>query len=439
MKGNYKIRLLLGVLIVASLSAPAQTLSDLQEQWRTINAMPPPRKFDQLIPKLVEYREKAGGRDWRLNYMLGSSYCRLTGQEQKGKIALHRVLGSYGLPDAARAAAEKVLADCGRESTVVQEPSVTIVPISGQTGAVVHGKGGYELRIDSKSATTRLQASPVPVAELQKRTFRREKSAEAVRAAVERAAFAGSPGARLRGAFVDPFVVTSALDMPPEETGRCLVRYRSPLEMQFRMQMPADLITVYVVDPEELPGYAVRLHGVKLPLETVAYSVFQDLSIVGVSSYMRCGSLGHELVHLAIRQNFGDCPAWLEEGLASEVAVSTPEHSRFVFGRSWRDSALDQHWNLRPSVSELLKRVWPDYAANDESQVERVAALHAMAASFIRYLDAKQRLQPVYFSMRDSLSLPQTYSDEEILQKELGMSLEQIDADFVRWFGHTTH
>jgi hypothetical protein len=251
-----------------------------------------------------------------------------------------------------------------------------------------------------------------------------------------KAALARESNPSAKGAVIDGFVVTS-VELPPQLTGECLARYRRPLESQFKMQSPAALITVYTVaEPEQVRAYAARLHGVNLPLGTVAYSVYEDLSIVGITGLEACGSLAHELVHLAIRQNFGDSPAWLEEGLASEVAVATPEQNAFRFGQSWRDDMLRRHWDLRPTVSQLLSKTWADYAANDMSQVNRVAALHAMAASFIRYLDAQQKLVPVYFAMRDSLSSPSAHSDQDILESKLGMSLDQIDADFVHWFGY---
>jgi hypothetical protein len=104
--------------------------------------------------------------------------------------------------------------------------------------------------------------------------------------------------------------------------------------------------------------YAQRLHGTNLPLGVVAYSVYEDLSIVGMAEFEACGALAHELVHLAIRQNFGDSPAWLEEGLASEVAVAHPESDRMPFGRSWRDDILKRHWSLRLTVAQLLPANW---------------------------------------------------------------------------------
>ena len=105
---------------------------------------------------------------------------------------------------------------------------------------------------------------------------------------------------------------------------------------------------------------------------------------------------------------------------------------------SWRDDTLKRHWGLRPTVAQLLAADWGSYAANNPAQVVRIAALHAMAATFIRYLDAKQKLVPVYFALRDGRFTPAAavvHSDREILETQMGMSLDQIDADFVSWFG----
>ncbi len=421
-------RLATALLLGAIGIAHAETIDSLRDQWRAINNAPPPRDFRPLIPKLLAYREQDGGKSWQLNYLLGSSYCRIAGQEKNGRVALSRVLSSYGLPDAARQAADAVLENCGGDVTPIDEPSMGIVAVSGQSGATVHGKGGYDVDPKAKMATNRLQASPVPVEELRSRLYMPAQSQKAVTAALERS----YPTAH--GAARDGFVVT-AYELPPEETIRCLVPYRNALVSEFKLEFPKPLITVYVAQStNQVQDLAAKLHGVNLPMGTVAYSVFEDLSIVGGAAFEACGTLAHELVHLGIRQNFGDSPAWMEEGLASEVAVARPQMSGFQFGPSWRDEMLREHWNVRPTVATLLKTTWSDYAARNHDDVYRVAALHAMSASFIRYLDAKGQLLPVYNSMRDNLANGTAMSDEEILQAKLGMNLDQIDADFVKWF-----
>ena len=66
--------------------------------------------------------------------------------------------------------------------------------------------------------------------------------------------------------------------------------------------------------------------------------------------------------------------------------------------------------------------------------MDGVTALHGMAAVFIRYLDSRGKLLPVYLAMRDSLASTGARPDQQILEQALGATVDQIDADFVTWF-----
>jgi hypothetical protein len=169
----------------------------------------------------------------------------------------------------------------------------------------------------------------------------------------------------------------------------------------------------------------------------VAYSVAEDMSLSAVGDAGACGSMAHELVHLLIKQNFPLSPAWLEEGLASEVAVAQPTANGFKFGYSWRDDTLNSRMDIRPSVAELLNLAWDDLNANNIGQIQSAAARQAMAAVFIRYLDARGKLQEVYFAVRDhhmNPGLTGFSSYQQILEEKLGMNVAAIDRDFDRWF-----
>lgn len=410
----------------------AQSLDQMKDLWRN-------KKWEQVIPMLSAYRNQPGGRTWQVDYMLGTSECHVSGKEKKGEAVLNYVLENYHLPDNARDAATKAIDYCQhRGSAAQQEPPFLYVPIAGQmtNGPLVAGKGGYMVSSGSALTTVKLERSPVAITELQKRVYSLKEPEQALKAATARI-----PGSR--GAVKDGFVVvcTGYCDFSPERVGECLESYRSPLLSEFDMAIPQSLVTVYVAsDTRKVGEYASQLHGISLPLGTVAYSVYEDLSIVGIASESACGSLAHELVHLSIREKFGDSPPWLEEGLASEVAVSYPAGRQLKFGASWRDDTLKKEWPFRPTVEKLLAANWNAYSANDRASVAPVASLHAMAAAFIRYLDARKKLEPVYFAMRDK-RFPEgadaPRSDTSILQEQLGMNLAQIDADFVKWFGYT--
>lgn len=428
MKLSTKLSLPL-LLAGCSIAAQAETLEHMKELWRA-------RKYEQVIPLLLAFRNQPGGRTWPVDYLVGTSECRVAGREKDGAAVLTYVLSNYRLPDSARSATEQEIQFCRRPgSTIHSEPPFFYVPVAGQvaSGPMVAGKGGFEVA-RTEVTTSTIKAIPVPINELKNRVFPADHGNQALQSAEKRL-----PGPS-DGVVANGFVVVchQRCDPSPMDVDNCLVQYKAPLQLEFDIKMPIDLVTVYLAsDPHAVTDDASRLHGINLPLGTVAYSVYEDLSLVGIAPYGSCGSLAHELVHLSIRQNFGDSPPWMEEGLASEVAVAYPQAKDFKFSDSWRDDMLRKHWDLRPTVAQLLTMNWTNYAANDLSHVGKVATVHAMAATFIRYLDAKKKLVPVYFALRDERFSPacgKIRSDESILQGQLGMNVAQIDDDFVKWF-----
>jgi hypothetical protein len=61
-----------------------------------------------------------------------------------------------------------------------------------------------------------------------------------------------------------------------------------------------------------------------------------------------------------------------------------------------------------------------------------------MAASFIRYLASQKKLEAIYFAGQNDhfrVDSPQSRSYRQIVEGGLGKSIDQIDADFMAWFG----
>jgi hypothetical protein len=185
------------------------------------------------------------------------------------------------------------------------------------------------------------------------------------------------------------------------------------------------MVTAYSVpDDSAVYEYAQKLHGLNLPIGVIAYSVPDDMSLVSTDRGEVCGSMAHELVHLLIRQSFPGAPAWLEEGLASEVAIATPTPQSLRFGWSWRDQKLQIHDDEIPTVSDLLKMPWSALNAYSESGAWSAEANQAMVAVFIRYLDYRGKLREIYFKARDrhvSADLSGVTSYQAIVEEELGM------------------
>jgi hypothetical protein len=431
MKKNVGFSLLLLIMLGSKLSA-TETFDQIVSLWTA-------KKFDTVLPLLRDYRKQPFGRKWQVDYMIGTSDCHGTGDQAEGVAYLSNVLTYKDVPDKVRSATEQEVKFCLKiaSATQPQTPSFYLIPIAGQLTdrPSVTGKGGYNF-VDPHAVitTTKVVLTPVPIAELQKRVFASDQGAEAMKAAMAR--LDGQPKGIVEKGFV---VVCTHCDLDIRGVADCLDRFKRPLQNQFDMVLPSSLVTVYI--PEDI--YAVqtlanRLHGIELPLGTLAYSVLEDLSMVGIAG-QGCGSLAHELTHLSIRNNFGDSPAWLEEGLASEIAVGSPIGDSFRFGPSWRDSTLKQQWTLRPKVADLVGMNWLDFMATDATAVRRVAAVHAMAAVFVRYLEEKGKLHTVYFGIRDGQLGASTGAPRyavSVLEHELGMKLSDIDKDFVRWFDY---
>src|SRR5580698_1731883 len=204
------------------------------------------------------------------------------------------------------------------------------------------------------------------------------------------------------------------------------------------MALPPDLVMVYALPSiESVSDYGKILHGLQISPGIVAYSIYDDLSIVGVGGEDACGTLAHELTHLMIRNNFGDAPPWLEEGLASEIAVGIPSTAKFQFEKSWRDDMLQREWSLRPSLSDLINASWDIFQAKSNDDLDRSAAANAMAASFVRYLDERGVLGTVYTQIRDAefnSNLKQQHTPEAILEQAMTKSISGIEQDFTSWF-----
>jgi hypothetical protein len=285
----------------------------------------------------------------------------------------------------------------------------------GKAGYLDHGEHVSGVVV-SPIATPDLLAPRVPVAEPQK--------------ALETLQNRG-----FKGRVIGSFVVVGTDPHEEEGIGNCLESYLGPLEHEFDIDPPEYMVTVYTTHWTDMVyDNASKLHGLDLPRGVVAHSVLEDMSLSGVASPDGCGSLGHELVHLLIKPKFAMAPAWLEEGLASEVAVSAPGSDHFGFSWSWRDVMLENTLDLRPTVAKLLETSWGDFNAINGGDMRRAASLQAMAAIFIRYLDAKGKLREVYLAARDrhiNADLSQYRSYREIVEHTLGENVDKVDRDFV--------
>jgi hypothetical protein len=440
--------LLSGLLAAVALPAAAQTLDDLQGLWKETMRAVKDGKDERANALFEEFNRKTRAYltttapNWDLKYLVGTLNCQFPAARAKGAALLQDMLqNDRDLGPQARAEVTRVLDACRAASAAMLSPAsyeMRVGELAHLQAPGVRGdtKGGYE-DLRSQESTSAAAVVPMPADMLLARRVPASEPARALDAAKRRIGLTN-------GAVVGGFavVVGGPADDPTrlaEQIGTCLTRYQAPLRAQFGMSAPAEMITVYQAGwVDQVYDNARRLHGLQLPQGVVAYSVALDMSLVGIAARDACGSMAHELVHLMMRSSFPMSPPWLEEGLASAVALAWPEPSRFRFARGWRDATLANGWSLRPSVGQLLDMSWADFSASSRDDIRRAAAVQAMAAVFIRYLDERGKLRDVYLAARDERFGPDLTpgrSYREIVEVQLGRSSDQIDQDFQAWFG----
>jgi hypothetical protein len=371
-------------------------------------------------------------QDTQIELLVGVMGCALPEYRDLGEKALRRVLQTGKGIESRRSALNEVLRKCSAKDTPdVQRVSMIEEVPADSSGGEVSGSfkgGGPVAHVPS------VTISHVDAAVLEKRLEETKDPATALAPTLARV------GSGAKGIVSDHFIVVTDSGGEPVAKGiaSCLDGYGAGLSKEFDMGFPPHLITVYNTQWEEtLYTEAGNLHGIKLAPGTIAYSVYADLSMVGIGDPKMCGSLAHELTHLMIKGNFGDAPAWLEEGLASAVALSTPKGGRLEFHQGWRDKVLRQNVGMRPSVEKLLNLTWADFSPADAEGLSKVATIQAMASVFVRYLAAKNKLDKVYFAVRKqdlNADLEHYRSSQEIMKEIFGKSIGEIDQDFMDWF-----
>jgi hypothetical protein len=217
-----------------------------------------------------------------------------------------------------------------------------------------------------------------------------------------------------------------------KNVGERLEEYLRFFVSEYGMRPPSSLITVYFArDLAQLHDLARKLHGVELAPGSIGYSFPADQSMVGWADGTAYGTFAHELFHVMVRNNFGDIPPFLDEGMAALYEVSRFEGSRAAGVRNWRGDILDRSWAERPRLRDLVQM---NRSAFDDIGGQQ-ATNHATARYWMLYLQDRGELLPVYkaFLNRRVNDHPAAQA-VLLLESVLGRSLDTVDADFARWF-----
>jgi hypothetical protein len=432
--------LLASVGVTPSLQAqPAVELARAAALWEA-------KDFRGAYQALFAFRRGDFGRSFEVDFMLGTSACRIPEVRPNGAAYLEWTLRAYAdrLTPQGFEIIVRELANCRMSSPPPDAAPVPQLQQVATAGGRYQGKTFYWLDTDSRNALgSHLTTGVVPVP-LQVLAARQIRLGD--RAGAERVARSAVPNGVTR--VFARFVVTSDARHTATQladANRILERYLDFFVRTYGMRSPDRYIFVYLTPSiDGLSRLASRHHGLSMNFGAIAYSLRDDLSIAAVIPTTSFGSLFHELFHLMARSNFGDIPGWLDEGIASLYEVSQARADGFVGVGNWRGKVLARFREHIPSLKVLIENSRPmrldaSTARNrdlDEGMV-REAIFSATGRYFALYLQEKGKLADVYAAIRD-YSTSGDFDGREggvflRIETITGMKLKDLDVDFRSW------
>lgn len=224
---------------------------------------------------------------------------------------------------------------------------------------------------------------------------------------------------------------------------------------QFGMEPPLHYTSVYLMgNADQMVNFAKKNHYLDIPKSMWGYTFPYDGSIV-MDEARGLGTIGHEIFHRVLFENFQTSPPWLNEGYAALFEEFYLEDDKIV-GRfredHWRIKYLSSEAAEPPSLTNLIQMDWRDFDAESfdlaqDNVVSREAVVdqelrrhinHSTAKFFALYLQNKRmKLEAVYHAFKAFDYLESQYSLEEdyrmILENVLGSSIKEIETDFQEW------
>lgn len=409
---------------------------------------------------LATFRQGPYGRQANVDYMLGTSGCRLDDLHDWGGDMLEWMLHRYALSEQARTLVYDELTLC-RQTEMTDElhaPESNMIFASLLIGASARasGKTFYWVGKDASfNAYPAYRVKEIPEAELRGRLTSLSEPEKAVELTEELApGFTVTPYQR--------FILASNSGHSPQLLDKMalyLERYLEFLNNEYDVSLPDSFVTVYMVPSSyDLAKLAEKLHGLKIGRATFGYSFRDDMSVlVAIPADFLIGTIMHEFFHLATRSHFGDIPQWLDEGVASLYEVSKFEGDKVLGIPNWRGRVLRELMAgdpaVRPTIRQMVTSSWfafEQYEMAKELQEEhygespparQMAAMLATARYFTLYLQETDKLTPIYRDLRQLTpgngTMPPAEESIRVIEHHLGIPIQQVDDDFMQWFATT--
>lgn len=432
------------ILCLLSISGYGQNeldMADFETMWAG-------KDYFQIIEKMPDYRDNTlGKRNPIVYYYLGTSYCRLPGEQnkKKGQNSFAAAMSFPDLPFMFQSALRNEWNKC----ITTEDP----MEVSAAEYDRLHGSRGE--RVSGKTLSTG-QFQRIPIMRLrhisreeyQSRLFEIPDTEGAEKKSWEmlEGMFPNKRGNQLgvysSGHFTIVGIGASAGERKLKTAAFLLERTLEYYQREFSMRQPPFRITVYLpTNGADAERIADHLHGLQIDgRANLGYTSEEDQTIVSQTPGGKAfGTLNHELFHLLAHQFFGDIPAWLDEGVAALYEVSEFDDKGGLSGLdNWRGKkVLGRFWSKRPSVDELIQTDWVEL---DQAKLreDKEAVTFAMARYFAFYLQEKGKLGTFYAAMQqltpETMQVDLLTDTRRILLQTMELeTMDALDQDFVKW------
>lgn len=404
--------------------------------------------YPPAYDKLGEFRREPFGRRPEVDYMLGTSGCRMTGKEEWGARVLRYTLYNYPLVDGSRALVRRELALCQAATSPLGPMTANAQMVDSFVAAGASGSGKMWAPADRVNPVLTYPARHVRALPAQELELRRVPLGQPEKAT----AMVRKLAPNLRSvAVTERFVLASSANHTANELrqiGEHLTRYLGFLGRVYDIDLPDRYIAIYLVPSMgELRKLALSLHGLDMGANSpiIGYTYRDDESAVAVIVGTGTGTLFHELFHLSAHRQFGDIPQWLDEGIASLYEVSAFYGDTLLGEPNWRGKVIQKASTPQPTVEEVVTSNWFPFDVqelrNDADGVGRatmeLSLQMAINRYFILYLQERGLLPTVYAAFRDR-DIRNSADDPAVdairrLEAATGEPLITLEGEFIPW------
>ena len=399
-------------------------------------------RYPAAFPPLRLHRGEPYGRTAEVDYMLGTSGCRISGQRPWGARVLNYVLYSYALTSESRAQVQAQRDLCAAKGKLAALPPEARQRLDRLVPAGATARGKMFSFDDDKTiaAYPARQTRALERAELERRLVAVGDPGKME--TVLRSLAPAQARTRVTGRYA--FVTTAGqTDAELDAIAAMLDRYVGFLQSEYGIRPPPHYLTLYLVeDIGDVQSVADSIHGLDVSPSTLGYAYQDDLSTVALIRGTQAGTLLHELFHLLVRGSFGDIPQWLDEGIAGLYEVSAARGGRQEGLPNWRGRVLRNGWSERPTLASIVSSPWFAFDLTGQDNpgfvmpAERMALHLATARYFALFLQQRGQLGQVYRAFRERD--PGAAEDPAkgaltLVEARLG-PMDGVQAEFDRWF-----